>query len=88
MEPPGTPKFQFTEPTIDGVLVNLEAMHMISIEDEFVDYMDHHRDAKRQRITPVRYRLLFRPIVALINTAQVKDLMIQSLGGEVVGIEE
>jgi len=79
-EPRGTPRFRFPTGEIDGILLNLEGLSQAPPEEEFVTYLKlQHED--RRRVSPVRYRLLFVPLVRFIGP---KESMVRSLGGEVV----
>ena len=52
-------------------------------EPDFFGYLEEH-GAGRVRIAPVRYRLLFLPLIPLIGP---KDSLVKSLGGEVVRVQ-
>jgi hypothetical protein len=74
-EPPGAPRFHFPELRPDGVLVNLEHR---TTEAEFTRYVQEHA-AQHERIAPVRYKLLFLPLVRWLGP---KDFMVRNWGGE------
>ena len=95
-EPPDRPRFHFPEVPIDNILLNLEQMsgfhyshglRSIPIktwqEPDFSRYLEEH-GAGRVRIAPVRYRLLFLPLIPLIGP---KDFLVKNLGGEVVRVQ-
>ena len=52
-------------------------------EPDFSGYLEGH-GAGRVRIAPVRYRLLFLPLIPLIGP---KDFLVMNLGGEVVRVQ-
>ena len=52
-------------------------------EPDFSRYLEEH-GAGRVRIAPVRYRLLFLPLIPLIGP---KDFLVKNLGGEVVRVQ-
>jgi hypothetical protein len=82
-EPGDTPRFQFPEGRIDGVLVNLEQAEVRGVERQFRDYVKTHA-GPRTTIASVRYRLPFIPLVPLVGA---KGFMIRSIGGEMAVVE-
>lgn len=83
-EPPGTPRFRFREIPVNGVLVNLEGVYSgAHVEAAFARYLGR-QGGKRERITPVQYKLLFRPFAQF---AHLPQFAVRSLGGEVRWLE-
>lgn len=98
-EPPDRPRFHFPEVPIDNILLNHEQIsgfHYFGLrfglrpipskgwqEPDFSRYLEEH-GAGRVRIAPVRYRLLFLPLIPLIGP---KDFLVKNLGGEVVRVQ-
>jgi hypothetical protein len=94
-EPPDRPRFHFPEVPIDNILLNLEQIsgfHYYGLrpipsktwqEPDFSRYLEEH-GAGRVRLAPVRYRLLFLPLIPLIGP---KDFLVKNLGGEVVRVQ-
>ncbi len=92
---PDGPRFHFPEVPIDNILLNLEQIsgfHYYGLrslpsktwqEPDFSGYLEEH-GAGRVRIAPVRYRLLFLPLIPLIGP---KDFLVKNLGGEVVRVQ-
>jgi hypothetical protein len=94
-EPPDRPRFHFPEVPIDNILLNLEQIsgfHYFGLrsipskpwqEPDFSRYLEEH-GAGHVRLAPVRYRLLFLPLIPLIGP---KDFLVKNLGGEVVRVQ-
>jgi hypothetical protein len=81
-EPPGIPKYHFPEEPVDAILVNWEQHKKRGFEGKFSDFLNMHKGS-HTRIVPVRYRLIFVPILRFVDQ---KDFMVRSLGAEIVAL--
>lgn len=81
-EPASTPRFQFPEARVDAALINSDIMQQRS-DPEFERFLQE-QTGKRVQLVPVRYKLLFQPLLLFVKP---RPFMIRSLGGEIANVK-
>lgn len=77
------PRVRYPEGKLDGILLNLDhSVTRFGGDRNFANYLETHQ-GERERIAPVRYRLLFLPVRRFVGG---NDFAIRSEGGVVVGL--
>jgi len=84
-EPAGTPRFQFPETRVDAALINSDITLLNGRSDSEFERFLQEQTGKRIQLVPVRYKLLFQPLLLFMSP---RPFMIRSLGGEMANVKD